>query len=219
MDWDKRKEKIRGGGFLELIRENPALYLGERSLSALWYYLQGYWMALSVYDMRTASPVPPDFHDWVAYRLHFYESTSGYRNMILKRVPDESAALDRFFGLLDEHRDRKPQVVALARCDKEFTRHTMKDGHPENVQTQKMPSCLKLIRYTDDPGFFVSSDDADSDYPRKDRFFPTLRMFGHWYGARKEDFTVLDADTFKRWLGEESRFASRDGEQPPTQLS
>ncbi len=208
MDWDERKEKIRSGELLEVIRERPALYLGDRSLSALWHYLQGYWMALSAYDMRTASPLPPDFHDWVAYRLHFFESTSGYRNMILKCVPDESAALDRFFELLDEHRKRKPHVVATARCDKEFTRHTMKDGHPENVQTQKFPSCLKLIGYTDDPGFFVSCDDAAADYPRKDRFIPTLRMFGHWYGASKEDFTVLDPDTFNRWLAEENRFAT-----------
>jgi hypothetical protein len=74
---DERLQKIKDGGLLEVIREKPALYLGDRSLSALWYYLQGYWMALSVYDMRTAYPLPPDFHDWVAYRLHFYESTSG----------------------------------------------------------------------------------------------------------------------------------------------
>lgn len=77
MDWDERKEKIRGGGFLELIRENPALYLADRSLSALWHYLQGYWMALSVYDMRPAFPLPPDFHDRVAYRLHFSSQLAG----------------------------------------------------------------------------------------------------------------------------------------------
>jgi hypothetical protein len=118
VDWDQRKEKIRSGELLKAIRDRPALYLGERSLSALWYYLQGYQMALSGYDIRAAFPVPADFHEWVAYRLHFYESTSGYRNMILKRTPDESLALDHFFGLLDEHRTRKPRVVALARCNK-----------------------------------------------------------------------------------------------------
>ena len=216
MDWDERKEKIRVGGLLEVIREDPVLYLGDRSLSALWHYLQGYWMALSVYDMRLAFPLPPDFQDWVAYRLHFFESTSGYRNMILKRVPDENAALDRFFELLDDHRRRKPHLVATLRCSKEFTRHTVgRDGHTENEQTPKIPSLLKLIAYTDDPGLFVMADDPDADYPRKNRFFPTLKFFGMWYGGSKDDLAILDADTFSRWLSEENRFASRDYKDSP----
>jgi hypothetical protein len=108
---DERLQKIKGGGLLEVIRERPAMCLGQRSLSALSQYPQGYWMALSVHDIQSVFPLPQDFHDWVAYRLHFYESTSGYKNMILKRVPEESAALDRFFELLDEHKNRKPRIV------------------------------------------------------------------------------------------------------------
>lgn len=70
---DERLQKIKGGGLLEVIRERPAMYLGQRSLSALSQYLQGYWMALSVHGIQCAFPLPQDFHDWVAYRLHFYE--------------------------------------------------------------------------------------------------------------------------------------------------
>ncbi len=199
MDWDQRKEKIRTGELLEVIRDRPALYLGERSLSALWHYLLGYRMAMSVYDVRADFSLPADFHEWVAYRLHFYESTSGYRNMILKRTPDESVALDHFFELLDDHRTRKPRVVALAQCNKQFTSYTGKDAHRENVQTRKIPSPLKLIAYTDDPGFFVASDSAE-DFPRKDCFFPTIKAFGGWYDIVREDLTVVDAHTFDRYV-------------------
>jgi hypothetical protein len=35
--------------------------------------------------------------------------------MILDRIPDGSAALDRFFELLDEHRSRQARIVATVR--------------------------------------------------------------------------------------------------------
>jgi hypothetical protein len=139
-------QKIRDGGLLDAIRERPAMYMGERSLSALWHYLHGYIEALRFHDIATRDVLPPDFHDWVAYRLHFYESTSGYRNMILKRVPDEAAALDRFFELLDDHRARKPHVVAIARS-------AAKNGRRQNADASASPSSLNLIAYSDDPGF------------------------------------------------------------------
>lgn len=208
MDWNERKEKIRNGALLEVIRERPAMYLGERSLSALSHYLQGYWMALSVYDMRTSFPLPPDFHDWVAYRLHFYESTGGYKNMILKRVPEESAALDYFFELLDEHKNRKARIVAQVPRGKKYTWRTVKDGDPQEPQVGIYPT-LNLIAYTDNPGFFVSTDDGNSDFPRKDNFFPTLKWFGRRFGIGQEDLTILDTNTFDRWLSEENRFVSQ----------
>ena len=38
--------------------------------------------------------------------------------MILDRIPDEPAALDRFFVLLDEHRSRQTSIVETVRnCD------------------------------------------------------------------------------------------------------
>jgi hypothetical protein len=213
---DARLQKIKDGGLLEVIREVPAMYLGERSLSALSHYLHGYCMALSVYDVQSASPLPQDFHDWVAYRLHFYESTSGYRNMILKRVPEESAALDRFFELLDEHKNRKPRVVAQLRAGKEYARRTVKEGHLQGPQTGTYPT-LNLIAYTDDPGFFISSDDRDADFPRKDQFFSTLDWFGRAFGINTDDLTILDASTFNRWVSEENRFPPRVQQSEPSE--
>lgn len=104
----ERIEIIRLGGLLEVIRERPAMYLGHHSLSALWSFLDGYGFALWSHDIQEKPPLPRDFHDWVADRLHFSESTSGWKNMILNRVPDEAAALEYFFKLLDEYRNQHP---------------------------------------------------------------------------------------------------------------
>jgi hypothetical protein len=212
---DEQLQKIKGGGLLEVIRERPAMYLGQRSLSALTQYLHGYRMALSVHDIQSGFALPQDFHDWVAYRLHFYESTSGYTNMILNRVPEESAALDRFFELLDEHKNRKPRIVAQVREGKEYTWRAVKEGRPQEPQTGTYPS-LNLIAYTDDPGFFISPDDASADFPRKDRFFATLQWFGRIFGISKDDLTILDASTFNRWVSEENSFPPRGHKSEPS---
>jgi hypothetical protein len=199
-------QKIRDGGLLDAIRERPAMYMGERSLSALWHYLHGYIEALRFHDIVTRDVLPPDFHDWVAYRLHFYESTSGYRNMILKRVPDEAAALDRFFELLDDHRARKPHVVAIARS-------AAKNGRRQNADASASPSSLNLIAYSDDPGFFASSDDHDTNFFYKDRFFPTLNSLQLRLGVSKDDLTVLDPEIYNRWLAQEDRFTAQEEEE------
>jgi hypothetical protein len=52
-------------------------------------------------------------------------------------------------------------------------------------------------------------DDPDPDHPHRNRFFATLKFLGRWYGGSKDDLTILDADTFSRWVSEENRFASR----------
>lgn len=49
---------------------------------------------------------PPfrDFHVWIAARLGFSSSTTGWKSMLLERAGDESAAFDRFFLELDAFR-------------------------------------------------------------------------------------------------------------------
>lgn len=63
------------------------------------------------------------------------------------------AAPDRFFELVDDHRRRKPHVVATLQGGKEFMWHTAgREGHLENVQTLKIPSLLRFIGPADDQG-------------------------------------------------------------------
>jgi hypothetical protein len=201
-------QKIRDGQLLDVIRERTAMYTGERSLSAVAHFLLGYGFALQVREIRFPDYLPQDFHDWVAYRLHFFESTSGYRNMILKRIPDESAALDRFFELLDEHRIRQARVVATVQGHRqEHPTVTVRDG-VESKKVGTLPETLTLVAYTDDPGFFVSSDDPTPNFYGRDSFVATLKLFRQRFGVQKENMTILDSNTFNRWLTEEDGFES-----------
>lgn len=205
MDQDQLR-RIKNGQLLDVIREKPAMYLGTRSLSALSHFLAGYGFALHVHEIPSSHHLPGDFHDWVAYRLHFFESTSGYKNMILKRIPDESAALARFFELLDEYRVRQPRIVATVQGHRrEYTTTTLRDG----VKSEKaglFPETLTLVAYTEDPGFFVSCNEPTDLFPRKDAFFATLKSFGQRFGVQNGNMTVVDPKTFNRWLTEEDRF-------------
>jgi hypothetical protein len=201
-----RAQKIKSGQLLDVIRQKTAMYTGERSLSALAHFLLGYGFALQVCEIQLPDYLPLDFHEWVAYRLHFFESTSGYKDMILKRIPDESAAFDRFFELLDEHRIRQARVVATVHGHpREYTTATFHDG-VESKKVGVLPEILTLVAYTDDPGFFVSCDDAGTEFPSKGRFFATIKSFGQRFGVQKGNVSVLDAKTFNRWLTEEERF-------------
>lgn len=68
---------------LKQFETNPALRTGEENLGSIHIYIAGYYHALL--DNRVVqSPHTVDpFHDWVADKLGFKESTAGWVNMIL----------------------------------------------------------------------------------------------------------------------------------------
>jgi hypothetical protein len=90
---------------LEKIRRKPGMYIGERSINRLHAFLTGYRAGLGRLGFY---PRDVDefhrFHDWVANRLGFYESTSGWCNMIRDKSTSETEAFDQFFLFLDEFR-------------------------------------------------------------------------------------------------------------------
>ena len=192
-----RFQKIRDGELLDVIRIRTAMYTGERTLSAVYHFLAGFGFAQHVYQISTPQ-LPPDFHDWVAYRLHFYESTTGYKRMILDRIPDEAAALDKFFELLDEHRSRRASVVAkvmlrdleIFKCD---------EGGIE--RRAKVAKEVSLVVYTDDPGFFVIHDDEAAEYPRRSYFCPTLSS--DRFGVLRDSMHVVNQEQYNRLLLED----------------
>jgi hypothetical protein len=202
MSHQDRTQDIKAGRLLDLIREKPALYLGETSLTGLWYFLRGYRMAEGDHGIDDVIQMPTDFLDWVAYRLHFYDSTSGWLRMILDRVPDERGALKRFFELLDEHRERKAHVVATIH-DCQIGYKTWKQGRDFSEAIYKLlPSEMTLISYTDDPGLFLTSESGDQ-FPGKDQlFYPKLR------GISSEMITVVDQEAYDRWVVEDMRSGS-----------
>lgn len=62
----------------------PAMWTGELTLKSIRTFLNGYSFALhehKLFDLNDQSE--PNFHDWTANKLDFYESTAGWQNMIL----------------------------------------------------------------------------------------------------------------------------------------
>lgn len=205
-DITNRFQRIRDGELLDVIRVRTAMYTGERTLTAVYHFLAGFGFAQHVYQIPTRQ-VPSDFHDWVAYRLHYYESTSGYKRMILNRIPDESAALDRFFELLDEYRSRQPAVVATAKTG-DLKVFKQEDGSFEDMRRARVAKEVRLVVYTDDPGFFVIHDDEAAEYPRRSYFCPTLSS--EKFGVLRDTTSVhvVNHEQYSRLLQEDKERGS-----------
>jgi hypothetical protein len=109
---------------LDAVRLRPGLYIGKVSPEHLFVFLGAYQMAMQHAGLEEISEPPFDgFHDWVATRFGFFESTAGWANMIMAvglglnpknilwenydaNATDEThqQALDTFFTLLDHYR-------------------------------------------------------------------------------------------------------------------
>lgn len=88
---------------INLIRKRPAMFVGAISITALQNFINGYTYACYVKDIEEDERPPwGDFHEFVRARTGFYESTSGWCNMILDVSDrDETKALAMFFTLFD----------------------------------------------------------------------------------------------------------------------
>lgn len=89
---------------LNWVRKTPETFLdGDRSLRRLRSFLVGYECGLGrLHFSLRDHDLFHSFHDWVASKLGFGESTSGWCNMILARTKSDDEAYSKFFELLDE---------------------------------------------------------------------------------------------------------------------
>jgi hypothetical protein len=193
------KQMMQQDDILEQIRRRPAMFTGEDSLRSIYHFLSGYSFALDRHSVATDTDpliLPGQFHDWVAYRLHFYESTSGWCNMISARTSTEPDAIDRFFQLLSEFNARIPHTVAkLKGYEKTYHQSAVHRSSDGNLCRAKDVSCrypdsISLVTYTDDPGFFAYSDDGTS-FP-SEGFHPDLESFELQTGASRSLLTIID---------------------------
>lgn len=173
------------------------MYLGSASISALHHFLSGWSMALRRHDITDDSLyVPMDFHEWVAYREHFYESTSGWSRMLLDRCGSEEAALQRFFALHDEYVARVPREFAHIERLSRYTEREVDGEWTRIAHTGR----LSLTTYTDDPGFFAHFDAPD--WGLRDEFHPDS---GHWLtfaGTGSHSLTISDHSEYDRVMKE-----------------
>ncbi len=189
----------RNDDIFDQFRRRPAMYTGENTLCSIQKFLGGYHFALTQYKIPAADDplhLPLEFHDWVAYRLHFYESTSGWCRMICDRTESDQQAIDRFFQLLSEFRERRPRTVAkLIGYRKMYQQFSMsRDASGElvktNVVTRDYPESISLVTYTEDPGFFAYSD-TENSFPFEG-FQPDLGAFETHTGADRTMLTIID---------------------------
>ncbi len=98
---------------LDKMRERPAMYLGEKSITRMEAFIMGFYEGSN--DEISESPPFHDFNDFVGNFYGKY-TTAGWKNLILSdHYGNEKEALDRFFVLLDEYRENhnKPNSRAI----------------------------------------------------------------------------------------------------------
>jgi hypothetical protein len=177
----------------QLFRERPAMFLTPVSICALWHFVRGYELGRAGSNMPSPFGLPADFHEWVAYRLHFHGANSGWANMIVERAGDGPHALERFFALLDEHQTRVPRVAAeLHGCQKTYTEY-----YGGQVNKRLFPPKITLTAYTDDPGLFVSAE-GHEHFPGKG-FCPNVEWFELTFGPSRSRLTIFDQAAVDRW--------------------
>lgn len=95
--------------FLDLIRFKSSLYIGDRKITTLQNNINGYNLGCIVHKIKEdLKPDWKNFHDFVADKLNYYESTTGWKNMILEKSNgNEEAAFLRFYELFDLFRQVK----------------------------------------------------------------------------------------------------------------
>lgn len=94
--------------YIDQIRTRPGMYIGGLSVTLLFQHIAGYdaaclWKGID----EQLDPPWEDFHDFVAARTGFAESTSGWANMLLSHCDhDEAKALGVFFEMFDFFREK-----------------------------------------------------------------------------------------------------------------
>ena len=90
---------------LDAIRKRPGLFVVEPSIFRLQSFITGHDAGLGRVGFALRDGLDFfRFHDWVARRLGYSSSTSGWANMIRDKSASDADAFQRFFVLLDEFR-------------------------------------------------------------------------------------------------------------------
>jgi hypothetical protein len=139
----------------------PGLYLGEASLTALWHFVSGYNTSCWYKGIEeNLTPRWQLFHEFVKRKTGFYESTSGWKNMILTQCEGvEDKALDLFFTYFYEFRKGDElsafikTLVPKDKHDMDFNKVT--DFYWYNYEELK-PIMPELLTWLQDPNWPVA---------------------------------------------------------------
>ena len=104
---------------LEAIRKKPGMCIGEPSIARLDSFICGYGAGLgrSGFALRDTRNFHR-FNDWIARRLNFADSTSGWSRMIRHKSRSDADAFEQFFVLLDEFKKEYAALTRLHRINR-----------------------------------------------------------------------------------------------------
>lgn len=109
---------------LEKIKERPGMYLGRESITALFYFIEGYKYALMDAGIAADNELQEfrQFQPWLQKRVHITISAS-WAGIILLQSVDERDAFRNFFVFFDEFltkiRKKKKRTAALEKVKEE----------------------------------------------------------------------------------------------------
>ena len=95
--------------FLDVIARKPGVFIGATSITALYWTLEGFTLALSAFQIGLGKEEPSfdSFHDFVAQHCGRDSSSPGWRQIILDASNgDEERAFAMFYALLKTYRER-----------------------------------------------------------------------------------------------------------------
>lgn len=97
---------------LQKIKERPALFIGEKNLSHLSHFINGYSYRAAETDQSFCGCLP-GFGEFVHRYYNLSTSMSGEK-LIIEREDSEEKAFEKFYELLDNFTERK--IKHLVRC-------------------------------------------------------------------------------------------------------
>jgi hypothetical protein len=154
---------------LWLIEKRPGMYIGTNELSDLKQFINAYTFCADMHDIEEEKIFPPFdyFHEFIQKKYNWFESTSGWCNMILKENNDnEEEALKDFFTTIKVFQTLKPISIQKVKLTEENIIHNENKGsrYGTGELVYKNPQEIYLVEYSQNFGFayFVIDNDGKS---------------------------------------------------------
>jgi hypothetical protein len=163
---------------LDGVRERPELFMGSKTITVLKNFLAGAVYTSHILGMDDGcnefSPIPFRFiNDYVAYFYNYFESTSGWMNMILnKNNGEETASFDIFYTLLDNF--RSINILKIQKCvltQEQIKYHIENEYAPKRVLHNDCnrveplfidPKAIYLIELSNNSGYLCMVEGNDT---------------------------------------------------------
>jgi hypothetical protein len=177
------------------------MYIGYHSPTHLHSFLSGFSFGTNFKSEEVEKPDFDEFHDWIAQRLDYYESTSGWAYMIEDQREDKEEALWLFFELLDEFRgithesfkfiEYSPQYIILDTSYMGYSRQKKVRGSLEPIPKPR-PDKLVIRKINLDEGWYSLVAFNKKEEVLDVRNSDTLDNIFKWgqdiYGINREDW-------------------------------